>query len=1423
MSEHARLEQDTAQGGYGHRQLFELVQNSADALLNSVGGRTILVRLTKENLYCADDGSPIDEEGIKGLMFDRMSSKRNTAAIGRFGRGFKSVLRVTDSPEFFSRSGSLRFDKIRSKELLGDLASDGGWPVLRLPEPVEPESEYRKDEDLRELMSWANNVVRLPLSPGAYADISKQLDEFPPEFLLFVDHVCHLTLEDLSWSRTFELRQQGDELLLDTGQETARWRRFACTHRLSEDANSDWHLGKHSGEAVLNWAVPIDRLDRPGHFWAFFPTDNASLVAGILNAPWKTNEDRQNLLSGPYNLELVDVAAQLVADSLACLPDPEDPARHLDALPRRHESGDSELVDRLRERLFALLKRQEFVPDQRGHLRTVEEISYPPRKLVGREGRDALQCWCDFYGRPIDWLHQKATSQTRFSRIDAVQGVQEQPISRWLEALATGKTEEDAAVEASVAALRAAAAMPGGRSLLNEDFGRIVLCADMTWELLNVDRLLLSDGNWPEEVEAFKERAVHPRVASDPEALRALKKFGIKPPSAEGRFEIAARRLAINSGSSPSNEAYTEFWLAARGVPKESVLKTCRTDASFYSRLRVRAVAGDWKPLYSVLIPGEIVASNGYGEEAVAVDMSFHASDEELLRNLGVADVPLENQDLSTEPCFKKFQEDCRKRFINRDLEKNPHRDRLVFKSSMGAGPLSVLSTLPDDKKAKYTSALLLLDATFSGWSMHHKTQSHIYPDLNCESISIWHLQNEGKVRTRSGAVLPISDAVGQQPKSQEVLHTLLCHPNADKIRKAFDLAGPVPAIIGEGDAVPLIDIWPSLQQFLRPHQKQHQVVPCQSITVMGAPRDYVVKASDVFVTGAVEDDTGGKLRLVLEALEIEVNERDFESILRSKISQEIEEFRTEIRQNSISDAERLLNAVGEGALRRGLPSSLLAVLEKRRGALNGIEVAEAAIATFHTDALKQYRSALDWLSPPAQWAGSARAVAFVQSLGFSPIWAGERGSRLVSFLEVEGRFILPELHDYQKAVVRNLREMIHQTSAGARSRRGLISLPTGSGKTRVAVQGITEAIREKEFTGGVLWVADRSELCEQAVQAWQQVWSSIGPHNSRLRISRMWKNQPNPAPMKENHVVVASIQTLHARLRDQVRDNEFLHDFGMVVFDEAHRSVAPTFTSVMEEIGLTRRRSADEPLLLGLTATPYRGYDEDETRWLVNRYGRNRLDEGAFSSDDAEDVIRELQSMGVLAQADHALIEGETLSLDELMEGTSQSEDWQNLPWLPQSAEDRIAGSVERTERILNAYEEHIDPDWPTLIFATSVEHAKTMSALLNKQGVRARAVSGDTETLTRRRLVEEFRQGEIKALVNYGVFREGFDAPRTRAIIVARPVYSPNLYFQMIGRGLRGPKNGGGDRCLILNVTDNIKNFDRSLAFSELDWLWA
>lgn len=109
VTDHANREHDTAHRGHAGRQLYELAQNGADALRQSATGQSILLRLTERFLYCADDGKAIDEGRVKGLMLAHTPSKRGTGEIGRFGMGFKSVLGVTDTPEFFSRSGSIRF------------------------------------------------------------------------------------------------------------------------------------------------------------------------------------------------------------------------------------------------------------------------------------------------------------------------------------------------------------------------------------------------------------------------------------------------------------------------------------------------------------------------------------------------------------------------------------------------------------------------------------------------------------------------------------------------------------------------------------------------------------------------------------------------------------------------------------------------------------------------------------------------------------------------------------------------------------------------------------------------------------------------------------------------------------------------------------------------------------------------------------------------------------------------------------------------------------------------------------------------------------------------------------------------------------------------------------------------------------------
>ena len=1452
IAEHAAVEKDTAQGGYRRRQLFELVQNSADALWAASGGQSsdrsgptapagrVEVRLARDCLYCADDGEPIGADGVRALMFSHLSTKRGTNQIGTFGLGFKAVLGVSDSPEFFSRSGSFRFDPARAREQVGAIEPGAeNCPVLRLPEPIDPAGCSQHDAVLRELMGWAVNIVRLPLLPGARKDLREQMRAFPAEFLLFVAHVRRLGLTDNAGKvdRVLELEKVEDGYLLADGDAAGRWRLFERIHRLSSDARADRRPGDDRDEVPVSWAAPLDRLDRPGKFWSFFPTNTASLVPGILNAPWKTNEDRQNLLDGPYNDELIETASELIAEALPSLSTDDDPARHLDALPRRREAGDSEQADLLRRRLFAVLDGRPIVPDQDGRLRRVGKLSYPPRELTRDRSIEtaALERWAAHPHRPRRWLHHKAVTRVRLAAVDRLfegsaplrgpqGGAPRASVSQWLEALVENAPAGDE-VAASSAAVQTAALIPTDKRS-GGGLGKILLTASGAWRSPDPELVFLPDEESDVGAAAEPASCVHPSLMSDGETRRALKRLGLKPPSPERLFKSVAASV-LSEHSSPFARAHERFWGLARNLEVEDVLRIISEYDDWPELLRVRARSGRWKPTYAVLMPGDIVPGDGRRDADATVDIGFHQHDAALLAALGVADSPVEGREL-WEPALDEFYRRCEDEYRQQDgLPHRPRREYLYFKSIEGVGPVSVLRVLSDEGAALFTDAILRLDASYEPWTMWHTgTNGDMYPEVLFDSLALDALRAHGRIRIPDG-IVPFASALGPQPESPQALDALLRHPNAEQIKEAFELSDPVPEFFGEAEPIPLTDVWPGLAEHLPAHCRASRLILCEQIRAGGTERDCVFQPPDVYLAGSVEDDERASLELVVEAMDLDLRRREIQEIVQRNTPAEIDERRAAVRRHA-TDAERLLAAVGEEQLRLGLPSLLLDALDSGNSTHLGADIADAAIATYHTDALRQFKWALESLGPPTKWAGTRRAVEFVRSLGFSDEWAGERNRRRPPFMEVEGPWSLPELHDYQRTVAANVREMLRSEPGDGAERRGMLSMPTGSGKTRVAVQALVEAMRDDGLRGGVLWIADRDELCEQAVEAWSQVWRGLGAEAMQLRISRMWGGQPGPTPTSERHVVVATAQTLNARLASRPAEYEFLKDFTVAVFDEAHRSIAPTFTSVMQEIGLTFRRREDEPFLLGLTATPYRGRDAEETARLARRYGRNRLDTGAFASDDPRDVIAELQGMGVLARADQEVIEGGTFRLtpEELEEVSKFARGADRikhlLAWLPQSVEDRVAQDSRRTARIIEAYRAHVAPDWPTLIFATSVEHAQTLAALLNLHGITARSVSATTGSAVRRRVVEGFRDGEISALVNYGVFREGFDAPKTRAIIVARPVYSPNLYFQMIGRGLRGPLNGGDDRCLILNVHDTIDNFGEGLAFADLDWLW-
>ena len=544
-----------------------------------------------------------------------------------------------------------------------------------------------------------------------------------------------------------------------------------------------------------------------------------------------------------------------------------------------------------------------------------------------------------------------------------------------------------------------------------------------------------------------------------------------------------------------------------------------------------------------------------------------------------------------------------------------------------------------------------------------------------------------------------------------------------------------------------LLGVWPGLEAYLSSSQQSLMLIRCDRIarpdglalgpdcivgrdnpSATGNAADTTTPADaevEVWADGTVylerkEDDEGEELQAVLRELGLEVV--SVTEILGYRPRSEMDKARAKVR-GCPTDAETTPSCHRRGQIALWTAEESAGHTRYCAGAAERSTDGRGSNRDLsHRRAPGISSCAGDRLDPPKQWAGTRRAVEFVQSLGFGAEWAGERNRKRDSFIEVEGPYSLPPLHDYQRTVVEKLRHMLRGQSAGG-ARRGMISMPTGSGKTRVAVQAIVEAMREDGYNGGVLWVADRDELCEQAVESWRQVWSSIGVKAAPLRISRMWAGQPQPLPTSDRHVIVATVQTLKAKI--MTKPCEFLADFGLIVFDEAHRSVAPTYTSVMQELGLTRWQRAAEPRLLGLTATPYRGHDEAETRWLVRRYSSNRLDAGAFASDDPEDVIRELQAMRVLAQADHDTIEGGRfyLNADELR----QMEQNPGLP--PPSAAEHKSHAIPAAPNALSRGTRNtssaLTPNGRRSSLPPRSSTPRPSRRLLNRMGVRARLPS--------------------------------------------------------------------------------------------------
>jgi superfamily II DNA or RNA helicase len=442
--------------------------------------------------------------------------------------------------------------------------------------------------------------------------------------------------------------------------------------------------------------------------------------------------------------------------------------------------------------------------------------------------------------------------------------------------------------------------------------------------------------------------------------------------------------------------------------------------------------------------------------------------------------------------------------------------------------------------------------------------------------------------------------------------------------------------------------------------------------------------------------------------------------------------------------------------------------------------------------------------------AGKLWARTFVRILGLPTCLSGQPSEGgLGAYETVEPYVPLKPLHDFQ-IILRN--RVLNLLGDASISRRAILTLPTGAGKTRTTVEALVGFLRQQlEARGQVLWIAQSEELCEQAVASFREVWMEQLIRESQegyrspprsLHIQRLWGTFRFPAEgIEPGGVIVAGIQ----KLAEMTSLDPLLEQISVLVVDEAHHAIAPSYT------GMFRQLDKLERPILGLTATPFRGSDDESAR-LIKRF------KGCLITPPLENPMEELRQQGILSRivAEECLTQSRfKLSGDELTHAEMMHE-------LSQKTLNRIGNDVERNRRILTRLLE-VPHGKSVLLFACNVEHSQLLSLLLRRKGRTAASVTAETPETMRRRWIQEFKEGPLQFLCNVGVLTTGFDAPRIEVIAIARPTGSVLLYEQMVGRGMRGPKNGGTKECLLIDFTDNIQNFAEPMSYTRISRMWT
>ncbi|CAN5209644.1 hypothetical protein BH20ACT20_BH20ACT20_01150 [soil metagenome] len=307
-------------------------------------------------------------------------------------------------------------------------------------------------------------------------------------------------------------------------------------------------------------------------------------------------------------------------------------------------------------------------------------------------------------------------------------------------------------------------------------------------------------------------------------------------------------------------------------------------------------------------------------------------------------------------------------------------------------------------------------------------------------------------------------------------------------------------------------------------------------------------------------------------------------------------------------------------------------------------------------------------------------------------------------------------------------------------ARRFWFEHATGAGKT-VAALGFVEASR----TGGVLILTHRRNLVDQFN-------GELRDRGYRKRVCAPLLGDKEPAV--EGPVTVETYQWF-------VRNAGKISDaYTIVICDEAHTALGEKTSAAI--------RKWQEPVFVGMTATGA----------LIARHVTD-----LFPTQTSRFDLAQAARRGVIAPLRCVRIPPgvgvRSISKVPLRKGeVDQDFDQEELAALLDQTPFNLA--------IADLYKVRFK-DLPGVVYTAGVRHAHNVAAAFVEAGVKAKAVSGETNKRELTRVLAAYERGEIDVLCNAQLLAEGWNSPRATVCMHLAPTASRRIYQQRVGRVTR------------------------------------